>query len=76
MSPMPGRPASQRARIPAKPETQGGASLRAAIRVSAAAEVVIGIALLASPARVIEALIGPPTGGTTSVWHVFSAAPC
>jgi hypothetical protein len=30
-------------------------------------EVVIGIVLLASPATVIEALIGPPSGDTTSV---------
>jgi hypothetical protein len=37
------------------------------IRVSAVIEVVTGIVLLASPARVIEALIGPPSGGTTSV---------
>jgi hypothetical protein len=43
------------------------ASLRAVIRVSATIEVVTGIVLLAIPARVIEALIGPPSSGTTSV---------
>jgi hypothetical protein len=43
------------------------ASLRAVIRVSGVVEVGIGIVLLASPASVIEALVGPPTGGTTSV---------
>jgi hypothetical protein len=37
------------------------------LRVSAVIEVVTGIVLLAIPARVIEALIGPPSGGTTSV---------
>jgi hypothetical protein len=37
------------------------------IRVSAVTELGIGIVLLASPATVIEALIGPPSGGTTSV---------
>ena len=37
------------------------------IRVGAVIEVVIGIVLLASPATVIEALIGPPSGDTTSV---------
>jgi hypothetical protein len=44
-----------------------GASHRAVVRVSAVVEIGTGIALLASPASVIEALIGPPTGGTTSV---------
>jgi hypothetical protein len=43
------------------------ASLRAVIRVSGVIEVVTGIVLLAIPARTIEALIGPPSGGTTSV---------
>jgi hypothetical protein len=42
-------------------------SVRAVIRVGAVIEVVIGIVLLASPATVIEALIGPPSGDTTSV---------
>jgi hypothetical protein len=42
-------------------------SLLAVIRVSAALEVAIGIVLLASPSRVIEALVGPPSGDTTSV---------
>jgi hypothetical protein len=42
-------------------------SRTAVIRVSAAIELVIGIVLLAIPARVIEALIGPPSSGTTSV---------
>ena len=37
------------------------------IRVSATIEVVTGIALLAVPATVIEALIGPPSGDTTSI---------
>jgi hypothetical protein len=37
------------------------------LRVSAVIEVVTGIVLLAIPAMVIEALIGPPSGGTTSV---------
>jgi hypothetical protein len=39
----------------------------AVIRVGAVIEVVIGIILLASPATVVEALIGPPSGDTTSV---------
>lgn len=37
------------------------------IAVSAAIEVVTGVVLLAIPATVIEALIGPPSGDTTSV---------
>jgi len=37
------------------------------IAVSAAIEVVTGVLLLAIPATVIEALIGPPSGDTTSV---------
>jgi hypothetical protein len=50
------------------------AFLPAVIRVSAGVEVAIGILLLAIPARVIEALIGPPGDATSVVARVLGGA--